>query len=181
MTDLVGRYGCISLPGILPRAISAATGHWANHCFLMLPDGMIAESWVPYVHVRPLSDFAGCRIEYNVDDPMSTGQRKSVVAYALARVKDHTGYDYMHFAGLGLLHLLHLDVLPYVPLSGRTAICSRLVAQAGRAAGLDWSDGLPAHRITPATLARRIDDAQNHREHARLWRTAGTAPDALPT
>ena len=153
MDGLAGRYVVVGLPGAIPHAISAVTHSWANHAGIMIDDEHLIEAWVPRIHVRPLSDFDGLRVQFS--EMPTAEQRRAVVAYAKGALGKF--YDLAHFGALTLRYLFGLDVLGNLQLHDDRAICSRLVAQAGEAAGLDWTDGLPLSEVTPAVLARRLD------------------------
>lgn len=155
MRSLIGCYMVVHVPGPLGAAISAATGHWANHCAIVVSATEVIEMWVPNAHIRPLSDYDDMRVAFNDREKLTLRQRKQIVAFAHSSLGWH--YDYLHFLALGLHHLLGLDTLVRFPHLPATSICSRLVTLAGAAAGLDWTDGVHQNYVTPATLARRIE------------------------
>lgn len=158
MTDLAGHYGVVHQPGILSDAITAVTHHWANHAFLILPGDLVLDSWFPRARINPISRFKGMRIEINTKDRMTPGQRKAVVAFAMKHLKHR--YDILQFAGLAARHILGIDLLHHIPTK-ESFICSRLVAEAGAYAGLDWTSGEHINRVTPASLALRLDRLPN--------------------
>ncbi len=154
-----GLYGCVQTRGFWPWLIRRATRSWANHAFVSIGDGHIIEAEPGGVRVRDISEYAGCRIAYNDTEPTTDLQRAQVAEYA-SNLRGEA-YDWIADTTDGLAALgLRWRILGTISHRARRAVmCSELVAEAGRAANLDWLCGQPdPAQVTPAMLAQRLTE-----------------------
>ena len=152
-----GVYGCVQTRGFLPWLVRTVTRSWANHAFLNIGNGQIVEAEPGGVRTRDVSEYDGCRIEYNDVEPMTADQRAMVAGFAnnlIGEAYDWTADGVDGLAALGI----RWRILGRIPHVRRSVMCSELVAQAGHEAGLDWLCGQnDPSQVTPAMLATRID------------------------
>ncbi|ACU71769.1 hypothetical protein Caci_2860 [Catenulispora acidiphila DSM 44928] len=158
----VGVYGCVKTGGFVPFMIRALTKSWADHVFISIGDGQIVEAEPGGVRIRDVSEYAGCRIEYNTAEPMTDMQRAAVAEYASSKRGEPYAWTADAVDGLRCLGL-RWRILAWFERARRSVMCSELAVQAGQYAGLDWSCGQgDPSCVTPAMLARRLD--------AQTWR-----------
>lgn len=155
-TPPAGVYGCVQTRGLLPWLIRATTRSWANHAFMSIGDGQIVEAEPGGVRIRDISEYAGCRIEYNTAEPMTAEQRAAAAGFAENLRGEPYNWTADGVDGLAALGI-RWRFLGRFAQARRSVMCSELVAEAGRAAGLDWLCGQPdPGQVTPGMLARRI-------------------------
>lgn len=154
-----GRYGVVATGGWIARLIRWATHSWANHSFIVIEDGKVVEARPEGVRIKDLSEYNGCRMTFNTDEPMTSLQRSKVVDFAKTLTNDE--YNYLDFGAVGL-QAVGITWQWLFKLAGAdhdAMICSQLVAACGRAAGLDWNCGKESPVfVTPGDLAKRIDE-----------------------
>ena len=150
-----GVYGCVRTSGFVPWLIRVVTASWCDHVFISIGDGQIVEAEPGGVRIRDISEYAGCRIEFNTGEPMTGMQRAAVAEYASS--KRGGPYAWTADAADGLRCLgLRWRILARFGRARRSVMCSELAAQAGQHAGLDWLCGQDDPcQVTPAMLARR--------------------------
>lgn len=153
-----GVYGCVKTSGFVPLMIRVVTRSWADHCFVSIGDGRIVEAEPGGVRIGDVSEYAGCRVEYNADEAMTDTQRAAVAEFAES--KRGEAYAWTADAVDGLRSLgLRWRFLARFERARRSVMCSELAAQAGQYAGLDWLCGQDDPcEVTPAMLAQRIDE-----------------------
>lgn len=153
-----GVYGCVKTSGLVPFMIRIVTRSWADHVFVSIGDGQIVEAEPGGVRVRDVSEYDGCRIEYNEAEPMTMQQRAAVAEYATSKRGEAYAWSADAVDGLRCLGL-RWRILGKFGQARRSVMCSQLAAEAGRHAGLDWLCGQdnPAC-VTPAMLVARLDD-----------------------
>lgn len=163
-----GLYGCVATHGFLPWLIRLVGRSWANHVVISIGGGQIVEAEPGGVRIRDVSEYAGCRIEYNTGETMTPEQRAAVAEYAISKRGEAYAWAADTIDGLRCLGL-RWRILGRLAEVRRSVMCSELAVEAGQAAGLDWLCGQDDPcQITPAMLARRIDDAS--------WTPKGTSP-----
>lgn len=151
-----GVYGCVKTNGFVPWLIRATCRSWADHVFVSIGDGRIVEAEPGGVRVRDISEYAGCRVEYNDAEPMTDQERAAVAEYAES--KRGEAYAWAADAVDGLRALgIRWRILGQFGRARRSVMCSQLAAQAGQYAGLDWNCGQhDPCQVTPAMLAARL-------------------------
>lgn len=151
-----GVYGCVKTHGLVALLIRVVTRSWANHAFVSIGDGQIVEAEPGGVRIRDIAEYAGCRIAYNIGEPMTGMQRAAVAEYAAS--KRGEAYAWGADAADGMRALgLRWRILGRFAAGRRAVMCSELAAEAGQHAGLDWLCGQPSpDRVTPGMLAARI-------------------------
>jgi len=153
-----GVYGCVRTSGLVPWLIRTVTNSWADHVFVSAGDGQIVEAEPGGVRIADVSEYAGCRIEYNTSEAMTDLQRAAVAEFAESKRGEPYAWTADTIDGLRCLGL-RWRVLARFERARRSVMCSELAAQAGQQAGLDWLCGQDdARQVTPAMLARRIDE-----------------------
>lgn len=154
-----GVYGCVKTRGFVPWLIRATCRSWADHVFVSIGGGQIVEAEPGGVRVRDVSEYAGCRVEYNDAEPMTDAQRVAVAEFAES--KRGEAYAWAADAVDGLRALgIRWRILGRFGRARRSVMCSQLAAQAGQHAGLDWLCGQDdSCQVTPALLAQRLVDA----------------------
>lgn len=157
MTDLSGRYGCVSTgTSIADLAIDRFQGSVFNHAFIVTDAvGGIIEATPHRVRHGNLSEYAGHPVMLNTGETVTADQLAAVVRCATSYLGD--AYAWTDIVRLGLAKIglrsslldRHVDKDPHV-------ICSELVSRCGQAAELDWLCGTrtPAD-VTPGLLAAR--------------------------
>lgn len=152
-----GVYGCVQTRGFLPWLVRTVTRSWANHVFIVIDGGRIVEAEPGGVRIRYRFEYDDCRVEYNDVEPMTADQRAMVATFAenlRGEAYDWTADGVDGLAALGI----RWRILGRIPHVRRSVMCSELVVQAGREAGLDWLCGQDdPSQVTPAMLATRID------------------------
>lgn len=152
-----GVYGCVQTRGFLPWLVRTVTRSWANHAFVVIDGGRIVEAEPGGVRIRDVSEYDRCRIEYNDVEPMTADQRAMAAGFANNLIGE--AYNWTADGINGLVALgIRWRILGRIPHVRRSVMCSELVAQAGREAGLDWLCGQnDPGQVTPAMLAVRIN------------------------
>ncbi len=154
-----GVYGCVRTRGFVPWLIRVAGRSWCNHVFVSIGDGRIVEAEPGGVRIRDVSEYDGCRIEYNEAEPMTMAERAAVAEFAESKRGEAYAWAADAVDGLRCLGL-RWRILARFGRARRSVMCSELAAQAGQHAGLDWLCGQnDVACVTPAMLARRLDDA----------------------
>lgn len=158
-----GVYGCVKTGGFVAWLIRTVTRSWADHVFVSIGNGQIVEAEPGGVRIRDVSEYAGCRIEYNTGEPLTDLQRAAVAEYAESKRGEPYAWTADAVDGLRCLGL-RWQILAWFERARRSVMCSELAAQAGQYAGLDWLCGQEDSAcVTPADLARRINtQAWNH-------------------
>lgn len=152
-----GVYGCVKTHGFVPLMIRIVTRSWADHVFVSIGDGQIVEAEPGGVRVRDVSEYDGCRIEYNEAEPMTMQQRAAVAEYAESKRGEAYAWTADAVDGLAALGL-RWRILGRFAEVRRSVMCSELAAEAGQCAGLDWLCGQhDACQVTPSMLATRLD------------------------
>jgi uncharacterized protein YycO len=150
-----GRYGCVRTSGFVPFVIRLVTQSWADHVFISIGDGQIVEAEPGGVRIRDMSEYAGCRVEYNTGESMTEQQRAAVAEYATSKRGEAYAWAADAVDGLRCLGL-RWRILGRLGGARRSVMCSQLTAQAGQYAGLDWNCGQDDPcQVTPSMLARR--------------------------
>ncbi len=145
-----GVYGCVKTHGFVPFMIRTLTKSWAG-------DGRIVEAEPGGVRIRDISEYDGCRIEYNDAEPMTMAQRAAVAEFAESKRGEAYAWTADAVDGLRCLGL-RWRILGRFGRARRSVMCSQLAVEAGQHAGLDWLCGqADAACVTPAMLARRLD------------------------
>lgn len=150
-----GVYGCVKTSGFVPWLIRTVTRSWADHVFISTGDGQIIEAEPGGVRIGDVSEYAGCRIEYNISEPMTAVQRAAVAEYADSKRGEPYAWTADAVDGMRALGL-RWRILARFGRARRSVMCSELAAQAGQYAGLDWLCGQDDPcQVTPAMLAKR--------------------------
>lgn len=152
-----GRYGVVRTPGLIGWLIRQATHSWANHAFVVGADGTVIEADPRGgVRVAPLAQYAGMRMAVNSGEPMTDAQRAAVLAQAEAMVGYRYGLVDIGALALSSVGLSWRWLFKLIGLDRRAVICSQLVADCGKAAGLDWQCSKEfCDEVTPGLLAAR--------------------------
>lgn len=154
-----GVYGCVATHGFLPWLVRVVTRSWANHVVISIGNGQIVEAEPGGVRIRDISEYAGCRIEYNTAEPMTEQQRAAVAEFAASKRGEAYAWAADTVDGLACLGL-RWRILGRFGRARRSVMCSQLAAEAGQHAGLDWLCGQDDPcQVTPALLAQRLVDA----------------------
>lgn len=154
-----GVYGCVATHGFLPWLVRLVTRSWVNHVIISIGDGQIVEAEPGGVRIRDVSEYDGCRIAYNDAEPVTEQQRAAIAEYASSMRGEPYAWVADTIDGLRCLGL-RWRILGRFAEVRRSVMCSELAVEAGQAAELDWLCGQDdACQVTPALLARRIDDA----------------------
>jgi len=151
-----GVYGCVRTSGFVPWLIRAVTRSWADHVFVSIGNGRIVEAEPGGVRIGDVSEYAGCRIEYNTGEPMTDLQSAAVAEFAESKRGEPYAWTADAVDGLRCLGL-RWRILARFERARRSVMCSELAAQAGQHAGLDWLCGQDDPcQVTPSMLARRL-------------------------
>src|SRR5438270_3236758 len=111
-----------------------------DHVFVSIGDGQIVEAEPGGVRIRDVSEYDGCRVEYNDAEPMTNAQRAAVAEYAASKRGQPDAWTADAVDGLRCLGL-RWRILAKFERARRSVMCSELAAQAGQVAGLDWLCG----------------------------------------
>lgn len=150
-----GVYACVKTSGFAPWLIRTVTRSWADHVFISIGDGRIVEAEPGGVRIGDVSEYAGCRIEYNTGEPMTDMQYAAVVEFAESKRGEPYAWTADAVDGMRALGL-RWRILARFERARRSVMCSELAAQAGQHAGLDWLCGQDDPcQVTPAMLAAR--------------------------
>jgi cell wall-associated NlpC family hydrolase len=151
-----GVYGCVRTRGLVPLLIRTATGSPYDHAFVVIGDGRIVEAEPGGVRIRDITEYAGCRIAYNTAEPVNGTQRAQVAAFATNLRGERYNWGADTVDGLAALGI-RWRILGRLARARRSVMCSELIAEAGRSAGLDWLCGqVDPSRVVPGMLAKRI-------------------------
>jgi hypothetical protein len=150
-----GVYGCVRTSGFVPWLIRTVTRSWADHVFVSVGDGRIVEAEPGGVRFGDVSEYAGCRIEYNTGELMTDLQHAAVAEFAESKRGEPYAWTADAVDGMRCLGL-RWRILARFERARRSVMCSELAAQAGQHAGLDWLCGQhDPSQVTPAMLAER--------------------------
>lgn len=151
-----GRYGVVQTLGLLGWLIRKATHSWANHSFIVGPNGTIIEAGAFGVRAGKLSAYAGMKVAFNTGEEMDVWHLQRIVTKAQSMIGDEYNYVDLGLLGFASLGLAWRLLFRIVGLDKRAVVCSQMVAECGAAAGLDWMCGHPySDEVTPADLAAR--------------------------
>jgi hypothetical protein len=169
-----GTIGLVRVPGVFGWLIGlgqllAGDASRYTHAFVVLDDGTLIEAMPGGARIVPLSTWPAERVAYGWIIPLTERQRAAVVA--AARSYEGVGYGFVDYAALALARFgVRPAWLRRFIGSSRRVICSQLVVQAYRDAGVElFADGRAAMEVTPGDLANLMVE--------RDW---GTAPAAGP-
>lgn len=160
MVPAPGMFGLVRTPGIVGRLISAAqtlagSGSYYTHAFIVIGNGYVVQSHAHGAELATLERVTADRAA--VYSPLSLAtdtQRGRICHEAVAMIG--TPYGYLDYLAIGAARLAHTDRLErYVATTGRM-ICSQLVDEAYRRAGVELFPGRIAGDVTPGDLARLI-------------------------
>lgn len=153
-----GVYGCVRTRGLVPLLIRAVTGSPYDHAFVVIGDGRIVEAEPGGVRIRDITEYAGYRMILNAAEPMTDAQRAQVTVFAADLRGERYNWGADTVDGLAALGI-RWRILGRLARARRSVMCSELVAEAGRSAGLDWLCGqADPSQVVPGMLAKRIDD-----------------------
>lgn len=141
------------------RLAQALIGDWAiySHAFIYLGDGLIIESLPQGATINELSTYEPEQVIF-AQFGLSREQRSRICEEAIRL--EGTPYSKLDFVAIGLTHYCNDCWLPRwvrkrVANSGRM-ICSQLVAESYRRAGIELEPGKDPQDLTPGDLARII-------------------------
>lgn len=149
-----------SFIGKIIRIAQALVGDWAvySHAFIVLDDGYIMEALPQGASVQRLDKYPEGSVVYSQFD-LTESQRADICVEALRL--EGTPYGWLDFLAIGLHrfvkrdHFLPRFVHRKVQSSGKM-ICSQLVAEAYRRAGVDLDPHTDPQYVTPGDLAKII-------------------------
>jgi len=155
LTHIGGRLGAAIRVGQLLNGAAPRHARW-THALIAVGDGTIVQAEPGGAQrVTEAAACAGREVLWFFPDGTTPGQRQ----VAARAATDLTGapYSFADYAALAAVRL-HLDLVAhglrdYVAASGRL-ICSQLVDEAYRRAGVDLIPGRRPGDVTPADLAR---------------------------
>ena len=141
------------------RFAQALIGDWAiySHAFIYLGDGFIIESLPDGATINPLSNYEPENVIFS-QFRLSKEQRIRICEEAIRL--EGTPYSKLDFVAIGLEHYCKNCWLPRwlkkrVTNSGKM-ICSQLVAESYRRAGIELEPGMDPQGLTPGDLSRII-------------------------
>jgi cell wall-associated NlpC family hydrolase len=154
-----GQFGLVRSPGIVGKLIDVAqrligSGSYYTHAFVVVGGGMVVQSEASGAVLASLdSAVNGRKVAYSAL-PLTDRQRADICSAALAL--DGTPYGYLDYPAIAAARLLHTDALERYVTSTGHMICSQLVDEAYRRAGVELFPGRIAGDVTPGDLARLI-------------------------
>jgi len=148
-----------TLMGRCVRVMQGLIGDWAiySHSFIVLHDDYIIESLPNGATIGKLDKYEGTEVMYSRFN-LTDDQRDSICEEAI-RLED-TPYSWLDFLAIGLNHFyeggwMSRRVNKRVVNSGKM-ICSQLVGEAYKRAGIDLEPGTNPQYFTPGDLSRII-------------------------
>lgn len=154
-----GQFGLVAISGTVGKLISIGqrligSGSAYTHAFLVVDDGLAVTGQPGGAALVPVEDaVAGREVRYS-DYLLSDPQRAGIVSAGRSLVG--TPYSYVDYLAIAAARVAHVDALErYVSATGHM-ICSQLVDEAYRRAGVELFPGRIAGDVTPGDLARLI-------------------------
>lgn len=154
-----GQFGVVRTPGIVGRLISAGqriagSGSYYTHAFLVIGGGYAVQSQAHGAELTTIDHVTSDREAAYSALPLSDVERAAVCAEAMRLVG--TPYSYLDYFAIAAARVAHTSALyRFVGATGHM-ICSQLVDEAYRRAGIElFHDRIPGD-VTPGDLARLI-------------------------
>jgi uncharacterized protein YycO len=158
-TPSIGQFGVTRIHGLTGRLIEfgqkvIGSGSRFTHAFVVVADGWVVQAEPGGARLVPLTSAVGGRETLYSDLDLTDDQRKAVALKALRLA--HTPYSYLDYLAIAARRLFGASFLEcYVEDSGHM-ICSQLVDEAFREAGIELFPGRVSGDVTPGDLARLI-------------------------
>jgi uncharacterized protein YycO len=153
----VGQFGVTRIKGVTGRLIELGqhligSGSRYTHAFVVVADGWVVQAEPGGATLVPLSSAVGGRDTVYSDLDLTDDQRKAITTKAFRLV--HTPYSYLDYLAIGVRRLFGINALEnYVEDTGHM-ICSQLVDDVFRSAGIELFPGRIPGDVTPGDLAR---------------------------
>ncbi len=148
-----------TMVGRLVRLLQSLIGGWAifSHAFIVLYDGDIIESMPRGARFGKLSDYDPDQLIFSYFN-LTEHQRYSICD---AAIRMHgTKYSFLDYLAIGVEHYFHDRLIPRLIRKrvnkSSKMICSQLVVETYRRAGIDLLEGGNPQSVTPAELGRII-------------------------
>lgn len=151
---LPGDFGLVPISGIAGKGISLGqriigSGSKYQHAYIVIGNDIVEAE--PGGAARDTLHYETAA--YSAF-PLTDDQRQAIVSAAVSMVG--TPYSFVDYAAIGALRLLHFGwIEDYVSASGHM-ICSQLVAECYRRAGIELFPNRAAGDVVPGDLARLI-------------------------
>lgn len=157
LTPQVGAFGLVRIPGFTGSLVSAGqrligSGSHYTHAFIYMGNAMVVQAEPGGARMRSLAS-AGIDPVYSAM-PLSDAERLAITTAAFNLIG--TPYSFLDYAAIGANRLLHLDALERYEDSTHHMICSQLVVECYRRAGIELFAGRSAGDIVPGDLAHLI-------------------------
>lgn len=154
-----GTFGLVRTPGYVGRLIDAGqrlvgSGSYYTHAFVVVGHGLAVQSQASGAELTTLERVTSNRTAAYSPLALTDDQRIDICGEAVALVG--TPYGYLDYLAIGMARLMHVDTLErYVATTGHM-ICSQLVDEVYRRAGIDLFPDRINGDVTPGDLARLI-------------------------
>lgn len=154
-----GDFGLVRISGVTGSLVSAGqrligSGSYYTHAFVYVGGGQAVQAQPGGAIRADVLDIVQGRRLATSNLPLTGRQRADIVEAALSL--DGTPYSFLDYAAIGARRLLHVSALEnYVSDTGHM-ICSQLVAECYRRAGIELFTGRIPGDVAPGDLARLI-------------------------
>lgn len=118
---------------MIGRIIRSVTGSWASHVAVYIGDGLVFEARPGGAKAVPLSSYEGDTWEYKVFRLLISKEQKEVFIHKLIQ-KSGYGYDYGQILSILIKQLFSVNLKAQ---NRRLAICSELIYEAAKEAGIE--------------------------------------------
>jgi cell wall-associated NlpC family hydrolase len=158
-TPSVGQFGVTRIHGLTGRLIEVGqrligSGSRFTHAFVVVADGWVVQAEPGGARLVPLSSVVGGRDTLYSDLALTDEQRQVIRIKALRLA--HTPYSYLDYLAIAARRLFGVSFLErYVEDSGHM-ICSQLVDEVFREAGIELFPARIPGDVVPGDLARLI-------------------------
>lgn len=154
-----GQFGLVRIGGTTGKLISIGqrligSGSTYTHAFMVVDNGMVIQGEPGGAKLVPLEQVVSGRTAAYSAIPLDSVRRASVIeaAHSLAG----TPYSYLDYLAIGAARIARTAALErFVSASGHM-ICSQLVDETYRRAGIELFPGRIAGDVAPGDLARLI-------------------------
>lgn len=154
-----GDFGLVRISGPTGAAVSLGqrligSGSYYTHAFIVIGDGTVVQAQPGGAERVSLADAVGNRRVAYSAFPLWSGQRYDIARAAVSLIG--TPYSFLDYLAIGEARLLHSKRLEDFVRDTGHMICSQLVDECYRRAGVELFPGRIAGDVTPGDLARLI-------------------------
>jgi cell wall-associated NlpC family hydrolase len=151
-----GDFGLTRIAGKTGRLVSIGqrvigSGSYYTHAFVYVGNGEIIEAEPGGARRSTLQE--GKHVAYSAI-PLSCSRRSSIVRAAVALIG--TPYSFLDYVAIGARRLAHIDALERFVEDSHHMICSQLVDEVYRRAGIELFPNRIPGDVTPGDLAKLI-------------------------